>query len=81
MHATVLPPALADCPPGALGAGGGLEELDQVARPGPATRICEPPGPATTSLRNRTPCLAEALDLGVEVVDDEVDPVPAAGLG
>ena len=46
---------------------------------GSSSRICEPPGPVTTSLRKRQPGLAELGDLGVDVVDDEVDAVPAAG--
>ena len=46
---------------------------------GSSMRICEPPGPVTTSLRNGTPSAAQPIDLAGEVVEDEVDPVPPAG--
>jgi hypothetical protein len=37
----------------------------------------EPAGPVTTSLRNRTPASRESRDLRVDVVDDQVNPVPS----
>ena len=40
-----------------------------------------PPGPVTMSLRNGDAFAAEAIDLGDEVDEDEVDAVPAAGTG
>ena len=48
---------------------------------GSSSRICWPPGPLTMSLRNVSPADAQPLDLGCDVLDDEVDPVPAAGSG
>ena len=42
-------------------------------------RTCAPPGPLTTSLRNRTPSAVRRATSRVEVVDDEVDAVPTAG--
>ena len=46
---------------------------------GSTARTCAPPGPVTTSLRNRTPSSVRRAISRVEVVDDEVDAVPAAG--
>ena len=40
-----------------------------------------PPGPVTMSLRKRQPRGSQPFDFGVDVVDDEVDAVPAARLG
>ena len=48
---------------------------------GSQARTWEPPGPVTTSLRNVTPAAARRAISRVEVVDDEVDPVPPARAG
>ena len=46
---------------------------------GSSRRICFPPGPSTMSLRNVAPARAQPSNFGVDVVDDEVDAVPAPG--
>jgi hypothetical protein len=59
---------------------GGLEELDRV----PGRVVDEdllPAGPGDDVVAEPEACGAEALDLGVDVVDDEVDAVPAARSG
>ena len=48
---------------------------------GSSTRICEPPGPLTMSLRNVDAGCAQPLHLRFEVVDEKMDAVPATGSG
>ncbi len=69
----------ANSPLAAAYVGGGLEELDNICQKGPGAGSALPPGPSTMSLRNEAPASRSAGDFGLDVFDDEVNTVPAAG--
>ena len=48
---------------------------------GSVSRIWRPPGPEITSLRNDESRGAQSVDLGVQVVDDQMDAVASGGGG
>src|SRR5688572_10170455 len=54
---------------------GGLEDLDRVAR-GVVHQDLAAAGPADDVVAERQPGGAQPLDLGRDVIDDEVDAVP-----
>jgi hypothetical protein len=57
-----------------------LEQLDDVAR-GVLEKDLGAAGSGEDVVAEGEPITAEARDLGLDVVDDEVDAVPAAGAG
>src|SRR3954451_20474312 len=62
-----------------MSAAGGLEELDRIAC-GVVYEDLLPAGAGDDVVAEAEPRLAEPRDLALDVVDDQVDPVPAAWL-
>src|SRR4051794_23061461 len=65
---------------GGLSAASGLEQLDRVAG-GVLQEDLLPAGAADDVVAEGEACGAQPLDLGRDVLDDQVDAVPAAGFG
>src|SRR5262245_56512698 len=74
------PAALSETSPAVTGLASapGLEELDRVAG-GVVEHDLPAAGAADDLVPERDSFTGQAFDLGLDVVDDQVDPVPAAG--